>query len=93
MTTQVIFKIDKKLKKRAMREAKNKGIALSDVLKMATKAFADGELNVGLVREEKFNAKTRKEIESALRDIKAGRNLSPSFDNAKDAINYLKNLK
>ena len=92
MTTQVIFKLDKKLKDKAMRKAQTEGVALSSILKMATKAFVEGELNVGLVREERFNAKTRKEIDQALKDIKSGKNLSPTFDNAKDAINYLKSL-
>jgi len=93
MTTQVIFKLDKTLKAQAMKRAQNEGVALSAVLKMATKAFVAGDLRIGLVREEKFNAKTRKELDQALKDIKAGKNLSPRFSNAEDAISYLRQLK
>ena len=93
MTTQVIFKIDKKLKDQAMRKAKDEGIAFSSVLKLATKAFVENQMNIGLVGEEVFNKKTRKILERELKDIKTGKNLSPAFNNAKDAINYLKNLR
>ncbi|OGE73592.1 MAG: hypothetical protein A3I07_01015 [Candidatus Doudnabacteria bacterium RIFCSPLOWO2_02_FULL_42_9] len=90
MTTQVIFKIDKKLKEKAMKRAQNEGIAFSSVLKLATEAYAKGSLDVQLVAEPRLNDKTRKVIEKALKDIKAGKNLSPAFDHAEDAIAYLK---
>jgi len=32
-------------------------------------------------------------IAGELKKIKKGKNISPRFDNAKDAIDYLKNLK
>ena len=89
MTTQVIFKIDKKLKERAMKKAEHEGLPFASVLKFATKAYADGELTIGVIPKEVFNAKTRRDIEKALKDIKKGKNLSPAFDNAKDAIRYL----
>ena len=63
MTTQVIFKIEKKLKEQAMKKAQSKGIALASMLKFATKAFVAGQLDVGLVGTEVFNAKTRREME------------------------------
>lgn len=46
-------------------------------------------MNVGLVTEEKFNVKTRKEIEQALKDIKAHKNLSPRFNNVEEAFAWL----
>ena len=90
MTTQVIFKIEKKLKEQAMKKAQSKGIALASMLKFATKAFVEGRLDVGLVGTEIFNAKTRREMEKISRDIKLGKNLSPAFNNVKDAMAYLK---
>ena len=90
MTTQVIFKIDKKLKNKAMKKAQGEGLAFASVLKLATQAYVKGELDVELVVRRKLNAKTRKEIEQALKDIKSGKNLSPAFDNVADAIAYLK---
>jgi antitoxin component of RelBE/YafQ-DinJ toxin-antitoxin module len=89
MTTQVIFKLDKKLKDQAMKKAQSEGVALSSVLKMATKAFVAGDLNVGLVTEERFNAKTRKEMDRIMKDIKAGKNLSPKFSNVDNAFAWL----
>ncbi len=92
MVTQVIFKIDKKLKDRAMAKAQNEGIAFASVLKLATKAFVDGDLNLGLIGSEKFNASTSREIKRALKDISQGKNMSPGFSSAKEAIKYLKGL-
>lgn len=90
MNTQVIFKIDKKLKDKAMAKAQNDGIAFASILKLATKAFVDGHLTLGLVGSEKFNASAGKEIVGALKDIALGKNLSPSFSSAKEAMKYLK---
>lgn len=92
MTTQVIFKIDKKLKDKAMAKAQNQGIAFASVLKLATKAFVDGNFNVGLIINEEFNLPTKKMLTREIKDIKNNRNLSPAFHNAKDAIAYLKKL-
>jgi len=90
MTTQVIFKIDKKLKEQAMKRAENEGLPFASVLKLATKAYVEGDLTIGVVTKEEFNTKTRREIGKALKDIKKGKNLSPTFDNIRDAIRYLK---
>ena len=90
MNTQVIFKIDKNLKNQAMEKAQNEGISFTTILKLATKAFVDNELNVGLVVKEVFNPRARKSIARELKDIKEGKNISRGFNNAKDAIAYLK---
>lgn len=89
MTSQVIFKIDRKLKDQAMKKAQNQGLPFASVLKMATKAFVDGDLTIGLVGSEKFNIATTKEIKAALKDIAKGKNLSPRFSSAKEAVQYL----
>lgn len=90
MTTQVIFKIDKRLKDKAMAKAKHEGVSFASILKLATKAFVEGDLTLGLVGSEKFNAKTAREVKRALNDISEGNNLSPSFTSAKNAIKFLK---
>jgi len=90
MVTQVIFKIDKKLKDKAMARAQNEGIAFASILKLATKAFVSGDLTIGLIGSEKFNATTAREVKSALKDISQGKNLSPSFTSAKEAVKFLK---
>lgn len=91
MTTQVVFKVDPKIKAQAMRRAKREGIPFASVLKMMTQAFAEGEYSVKLVKEEKFNAKTARELRSALKDIEKGKNLV-SFKNAKEMDDYLRSL-
>ncbi|EKD94246.1 MAG: hypothetical protein ACD_26C00151G0003 [uncultured bacterium] len=90
MTTQVIFKIDKKLKDKAMAKAQHEGIAFASILKLATKAFVDGDLSLGLIGSEKFNTATGREVANAKKDISQGKNLSPNFSSAKEAIKFLK---
>ena len=82
MTSQVIFKIDSKLKDKAMKRARQAGLPFASVLKFATQAYADGRFDIGLSEPEpeRFNAKTRKALEESLKDIKEGKNLSPVFD-------------
>lgn len=92
MNTQVIFKIDKKLKEKAMRKSRNEGIAFSSVLKLATKAFVKGDLGISIAPKRELNEKTKKILERALKNIKEGKNISPGFNNAKDAIVYLRSI-
>ena len=90
MTSQVIFKIDKKLKQQALKKSHNEGFPFASVLKLATKAFVDGRLKIDVIETAPFNVTTQQEIKNALNDIAKGKNLSPSFTSAKDAIKYLK---
>ena len=90
MTTQVIFTIDKGLKKEAMQKARSFGLSFSSVLNLATRAFVDGKVDIQMVETKPFNTKTAKKLTSILSDIEKGKNLSPMFSSAKDAILYLK---
>ena len=91
MTTQVIFTIEKNLKNEAMRKARSFGLSFSSVLNLATRAFVEGKINIGVVdNPQPFNDKTAREIRSALSDISKNKNLSSRFSSAKEAINYLK---
>lgn len=90
MTTQFMFKMEPKLKKAAMKKAREKGITFSSVLNFAADAFVNDRLNIGLIINEELNQRTKKMLSLALKDIKEGKNLSPEFDNVKDAIAYLK---
>ena len=92
MITQVIFKIDKKLKEKAMAKAQNEGIAFASVLKFATKAFVDGDLEVGITMNNVLNPRTKKMLAREIQEIKDGKNMSPAFSNAKDAMDYLNKL-
>ena len=51
MTTQIMFKIEGKLKKAAQKRAKKEGITLSDFYQSATKSFVEGRMNVGITIE------------------------------------------
>ncbi|MEK7586617.1 MAG: hypothetical protein AAB453_01980 [Patescibacteria group bacterium] len=92
MTTQMIFRIDKKLKLAAQRRAKSQGITLSHLYKQATRSFVAGKLDITITAllPEIPNTRTARLFKVALRDIKLGRNFSPSFDNAEEAVSYLK---
>jgi antitoxin component of RelBE/YafQ-DinJ toxin-antitoxin module len=89
MTTQVIFKIEKKLKDQAMRKAQNEGLPFAFVLKMATQAYVDNQLDVELVARPRLNAKTRRELVKISKDIREGKNLSPSFKTVEEMKKYL----
>lgn len=89
MTGQVIFKIDKRLKEQALRQAHMQGFPFSSILKLATKAFVEGRLRVDMFEAAPFNAATAKQVKSALKDIAAGKNLSPNFTSAPAAAKYL----
>jgi hypothetical protein len=91
MNTQVIFNIDKRLKDQAMKKAQMQGLPFGVILKLATQAFVDGSLCVGLFSKEEFNTNSRKRIEGAVKDIKEKKNLSPRFSSTKEAVAYLKN--
>jgi antitoxin component of RelBE/YafQ-DinJ toxin-antitoxin module len=90
MTSQVFFRIDTKLKERAIQRAKREGMPFSSVLKLAIKAYVEDELVIDFA--PKFNAKTRRRLAYAMKETRAGRGLSPRFTNAEDAIAYLKDL-
>ncbi len=92
MTSQVIFKIDSKLKAKAMKRARRAGLPFASILKLTTQAYAEGRLNVDISEPRQLNDKTRELLKRELQEIKEGKNLSPVFDNAKEAIAYLKNL-
>lgn len=93
MTTQVIFTIDKKLKNEAMRKARSFGLPFSSVLNLATRAFVDGKINIGVVDTSPFNDKTARELRSALSDIKKGKNIFGPFDSGKKMDKFLDSLK
>jgi len=83
-----MFRVDPAVKSQAMRRAKRDGVPFASVLKLATKAYAEGRLIVDIAGEERFNAKTTREIRAALRDIEKGKNLV-SFKSSKEMDDYL----
>lgn len=88
----MIFNVDSKIKERAMKQARRDGVPFSTILKLATKAYAEGKLRLSISDVPSFNEATRKEVKQALDDIKNGKNLSPSFSSAKEMDVYLDSL-
>lgn len=89
MITTMLIKLDKGLKEKAQQTAGELGLPLSTVINNYLKTFI-AEKQVVFSGPLIPNAKTIKAIEEARRDYEAGRNISPGFDNAKDAIAYLR---
>jgi len=50
MTTQVIFKIEKKLKDKAMKKAKSQGLPFALILKLITHAYVEGRFEPQMVQ-------------------------------------------
>lgn len=88
MTTQVVIKFDKKVKDQAMKRAKREGIPFDAVMNIAARAYAQRRFHIDGTQEEKFNAKTAKEMRSILKDIEQGKNIV-SFKNMKEMDDYL----
>jgi antitoxin component of RelBE/YafQ-DinJ toxin-antitoxin module len=91
MTTQVVFKINPAVKREAMRRAKREGVPFASVLKLVTKAYAEGAISIGIEVKERFNKKNSREIRAALRDIEQGKNLI-KFKSSQEADDYLLSL-
>ena len=88
MTVQIVFNVDPKVKARAMKRAKREGIPFASVLKLATKAFADGRFSLDIkerVRPEKLRLWER---QSRLVEQGRGRR----FASAKEAMEFVENL-
>lgn len=85
----VIFKIDKKLKEKAQKQAKKGGFSLSDYYRRATISLADGESTVEIVTRPKLKDKVLRELLRMSQDFKEGKNISPAFTNIEDMKKYL----
>lgn len=89
MTTQVVFNLDTKIKAKAMKRAKDKGIPFAAFLKLASKAFAEGRVDFDLVEEEVRPEKLKLwEQQSRLVEQGKGRH----FASAKEAMEFFENL-
>lgn len=94
MTTQVIFRIDPKIKAQAQKKAKNSGLTFSDILQMATYAYVRDDFEPVLMRkEERLNLKTHRELIKISNDIKKGKNLSGPFYSAQEMDKFLDSLR
>ena len=90
MKTVISVKVDKDVRDRARMAAKRMGLPLSTVVNYQLRQFGD-ERRIEFREPLIPNAKTRKILDEALRDIKEGREgkFSPAFTNMEDAIKWL----
>lgn len=88
-TTLLTIKVDDKDKKKAQKLAKELGFTLSDVVRADLKKFLrEKRVDVGL----ELTDWAKEQLRQSEKDSKAGY-VSPSFDNAEDAIKWLEDPK
>lgn len=94
MKTVISVKVDKDVRDRARSAAKIIGVPLSMIVNNSLRQFA-AEQCVTFRAPLVPNAKTRKILDEALRDIREGREdkFSPAFTDMKEMDRYLDNLK
>ncbi|MBI1754910.1 type II toxin-antitoxin system RelB/DinJ family antitoxin [Candidatus Azambacteria bacterium] len=91
-TTVINIKTDKALKQDAQKLAKNFGVPLSAVINIYLREFVR-EKRVVFSEPPMPNAKTRKILDQALKDIKQGKNLVGPFKLPKETDSFLDSLK
>ena len=91
MTTTMLIKLDKGLKEKAQKTARNLGLPLSTVVSGYLKKFI-AEKEITFSQSPIPNAKTIKAIEQARREYKAGKTVGP-FETAAAAITHLKKYR
>jgi len=87
--TLFAFKTDKKIKEAAQKAAAEIGVPLSTILNAFLKQFSRDKEIVFSARSYHPTPYLEKILEAAEQDIKQGKNLSPVFDRAEDAVRYL----
>ncbi len=92
MKTVINIKTDKETKKKAQELAEELGVPLSTVINVYLRQFIrTREFSFSLAYS--MSPDLEKIITEAEKDIANGKNLSPVFENSKDAIAWLKGSK
>lgn len=86
--TVINFKIDKATKEEATELAERMGISLSAVMHSFLRHFIQTQ-ELHITAAPRMTPYLEKIIGQAEADWKAGKNISPAFDNAKDAMKWL----
>ncbi len=85
----VTIKIDKKVKKEAQKQARQQGVSLSRLFSSKITTFFKPQTD-DYGPEEKFNAKTAREMRQIMKDIKDGKNLEGPFSSVEEFMKALK---
>ena len=80
--------MDSQLKKEVQKVAKEMGLPVSVLINNAARKIIETR-SITFQAPLIPNAKTARLLDKALKDIKAGKNLSPVFNTAKEMIDYL----
>jgi len=89
--TTINIKADKEVKEKAQKLARALGIPLSTIINAYLKQFIrTKEVYFYLERDLKPSAKKR--LNRLQKEVMKGKNLSPTFSNAKEAVHYLRSL-
>jgi addiction module RelB/DinJ family antitoxin len=89
--TVMSVKMDKEVKEKAQKIAKEMGFPLSTLVNAFMRQFIKSKtVYFTIAPTENMGKAMEKELEKIEKDIKKGLNLSPKFENMKDALNYLK---
>ena len=88
MKTQLIIKTDKEVKVQAQKTAKELGLPLSTLVNAYLKQFIATKEAHFYVQEE-LRPEAKRWLDRLMKEAREGKNLSPTFDNAEDAIRYL----
>ncbi len=91
-TTVINIKTDKVLKHDAQKLAKNFGLPLSAIVNIYLREFVR-EKRVVFSEPPMPNAKTKKILDRAIADIKAGKNIVGPFTSAKEMDGFLDSLE
>ena len=93
-TTVMSVKTDKQIKEKAQKLAKKMGFPLGTLINAFLRQFIrDKAVNFSMEPAIPMSKALEKELSIIEEDIKEGRNISPTFSNANDMIDYLDNAK
>jgi len=91
---QTSLSIDKEIKAKAEKKAKEIHLSLSGVARILLADFADGKITIGTIvadrDEDGFSPAESKAILDAAREALEGKNVSKSFSSAEELIQELK---
>ena len=91
-TTVMSVKIDKQLKEKAQKIAKDMGFPLGTLINAYLRQFVKNKtVYFSISPSEKMTEAMNNELEKIERDIQEDIELSPSFEKMEDGLNYLKN--
>lgn len=91
MITVIHLKANKEVKENAQKLAKELGLSLSDVINASLRNFIRTR-TVVFTDIPTITPQFEKKLDRIVKDIKEGKNLSPTFTNMKDATDYLDSL-